>query len=186
MHVNCDNSCVSHTVCSPFIVQTWCGDMKPFAHFERERQGEIRSRRTHAVCKITPQRKFSNYFINYSINKYELYLTFSIIIIFHARTEFETVPLHVVPNLWRKTTWDRFMYGDKTTHVSITVLFLCLSLTVVRNWPNYAPVQKQCRFSITIGKNCVPRGPHAIARVAWCLNTLLLVSPRACNWCCKK
>ncbi len=38
MHVNCDNSYVSHAVCSSFIVQTRCGDMKPFAHFERERQ----------------------------------------------------------------------------------------------------------------------------------------------------
>ncbi len=38
LHVNCDNSCVSHAVCSSFIVQTRCGDMKPFAHFERKRQ----------------------------------------------------------------------------------------------------------------------------------------------------
>ncbi len=38
MHVNCDNSCVSRAVNSSFIVQKRCGDMKPFAHFERERQ----------------------------------------------------------------------------------------------------------------------------------------------------
>ncbi len=34
----------NRVVCSSFIVQTRCGDMKPFAHFERERQrarGEI-------------------------------------------------------------------------------------------------------------------------------------------------
>ncbi len=101
------------------------------------------------------------------------------------RTEFETVPLHVVPNLWRKTAWDRFMrtasnspltqkYGDKTTHVSITVLFVLKLigspvLTQLRTGP------KKCRFSIPIGKNSVPRGPHAIAWVAWCLNTLLCI-----------
>ncbi len=38
LHVICDNSCVNRAVCSSFIVQTLCGDMKPFAHFERERQ----------------------------------------------------------------------------------------------------------------------------------------------------
>ncbi len=38
MHVNCDNTCVSRAVCSSFIVQTRCGEMKPFVHFERERQ----------------------------------------------------------------------------------------------------------------------------------------------------
>ncbi len=31
MHVNCDNSCVNRAVCSSLIVQTPCGDMKPFA-----------------------------------------------------------------------------------------------------------------------------------------------------------
>ncbi len=40
LHVNCDNSCVNRAVCSPFIVQsqTQCGDMKSFAHFEREKK----------------------------------------------------------------------------------------------------------------------------------------------------
>ncbi len=38
MHENCDNSCVSRAVCSSFIVQTRCGYMKPFVHFERERK----------------------------------------------------------------------------------------------------------------------------------------------------
>ncbi len=64
-------------------------------------------------------------------------------------------------------------------HVSITVLFVFKLigrywvLTQLRTGP------KECRFSIPIGKNCVPRGPpwtagpHAIAWVAWCLNTLL-------------
>ncbi len=101
----------------------------------------------------------------------------------NRRTEFETVP-----NLWRKTAWDRFMrtasnspltqkYGDKTTHVSITISFVLKLigspvLTQLRTDP------KKCRFSIPIGKNHVPRGPpwtagpHAIAWVAWCLNTL--------------
>ncbi len=38
MHVNYDISCFNSAVCSSLIVQTWCSDMKPFAHFERERQ----------------------------------------------------------------------------------------------------------------------------------------------------
>ncbi len=74
MHVNCDNSCVSRAVCSSFIVQTRCADMKPFVHFEREKQ----------KARGEPHRKFSNYFISYLKKKYELYLTFSIIIILHA------------------------------------------------------------------------------------------------------
>ncbi len=49
-------------------------------------------------------------------------------------------------------------YGDKTTHVSITVLFVIKLigspvLTQLRTGP------KKCRFSIPIGKNRAPRGP---------------------------
>ncbi len=60
-------------------------------------------------------------------------------------------------------------YGDKTTHVSITVLFVLKLigspvLTQLRTGP------KECRFSIPISKNRVPRGPQVIV---WCLNTLL-------------
>ncbi len=46
-------------------------------------------------------RTFSNYFIGYLMKKYELYLTFSIIIISTA-TETETVLLHVMTNLSRQ------------------------------------------------------------------------------------
>ncbi len=34
----CDNSCFIRAVCCLFIVQMRCGDMKLFAHFERERK----------------------------------------------------------------------------------------------------------------------------------------------------
>ncbi len=57
-------------------------------------------------------------------------------------------------------------YGDKTTHVSITVLFVLkligsLELTKLLTGP------KKCRFSNPIGKNRVLRGPPQ-----WCLNML--------------
>ncbi len=73
---------VNRAVCSLFIVQTLCGDMKPFAHFERERQ---RARGEHMLfVKWRLIESFlKNFFINL-ITKYELYLTFSIIIILHA------------------------------------------------------------------------------------------------------
>ncbi len=49
-------------------------------------------------------------------------------------------------------------YGDKTTHVSITVLFdLKLIGSPVMTQLRTGP--KKCRFSIPIGKNRVPRGP---------------------------
>ncbi len=71
-----DNSCVNYAACSSLIVQTRC-DLKPFAHFERESvRGVI-----HTGCLWNVSQKVSNYFICYLMNKYELYLTFSIIII---------------------------------------------------------------------------------------------------------
>ncbi len=149
---------------------------------------------THAVYRITPHRKFSNYFISYLIKKYELYLTFSIIIIYTHRTEFETVRCmscqtsdgrQLEMGLMRTASNSSLTqkYGDKTKHVSITVLIVLKLigspvLTQLRTGP------KQCRFSIPIGKNRVPRGPpgprgpHAIGWVAWCLNTLLCVGSR--------
>ncbi len=71
-------------------------------------------------------------------------------------------------------------YRDKTKHVSITVLIVLKLigspvLTQLRTGP------KQCRFSIPIGKNRVPRGPpgpRGPTWVAWCLNTLLCVGSR--------
>ncbi len=36
-----DNSCVNCAACSSLVVQTQCGDLKPFAHFERERGGDF-------------------------------------------------------------------------------------------------------------------------------------------------
>ncbi len=87
-------------------------------------------------------------------------------------------------NLWRKTAWDRFMrtdsnspltqkYGDKTTHVSITVLFV-LKLIGSPVLTQLRTGQKEMSVNIPIAKNPPwTAGPHAIAWVAWCLNTLL-------------
>ncbi len=56
----------------------------------------------------------------------------------------------------------------KTTHVWITLLFVLKLigspvLIQLRTGP------KKSRCSVPIGKNGVPRGPHTIAWVAWCL-----------------
>ncbi len=72
-------------------------------------------------------------------------------------------------------------YGDKTTHVSIPVLF-GLKLIGSPVLTQICTGLKKMLFSIPIDKNRVPRGPpwtagpHSIAWVAWCLNTLLLLN----------
>ncbi len=112
------------------------------------------SRRTHAVCKITPHRKFYNYCISYLIKKYELYLTFSIIIILHAPDR----------------VWDG---AAACPAKSLTED----SLRSVNE--NSGPKKKKVLSSHR--KNRVPQGPpwtagpHAIAWVVWCLNTLLAI-----------
>ncbi len=80
--------------CSSLIVQTRF-DLKPFAHFEREHARWF----THAVCEIMSRIRFSNYFISYLMKIYELYLTYSIIIISPAPDRDWDSALHVVPNL---------------------------------------------------------------------------------------
>ncbi len=54
---------------------------------------------THAVCEIMSHIRFSNYFISYLMKIYELYLTYSIIIISPAPDRDWDGALHVVPNL---------------------------------------------------------------------------------------
>ncbi len=71
-----DNSCVNYAACSSLIVQTRC-DLKPFAHFERE---SARGDSHRLFMKWCLAESFK-LLICYLMNKYELYLTFSIIII---------------------------------------------------------------------------------------------------------
>ncbi len=82
--------------CSSLIVQTRF-DLKPFAHFERERES-ARGDSLALFVKLSHIR-FSNYFISYLMKIYELYLTYSIIIISPAPDRDWDGALHVVPNL---------------------------------------------------------------------------------------
>ncbi len=116
-----------------------------------------------------------------------MYLTFSIIIILHAPDSVwdcaAACPAKPLTEDSLRSVYENSpltqKYGDKTTHVSIKVLFVLKLisspvLTQLRTGP------KNYRFSIPIGRNRNPRGPlwtagpRAIAWVAWCLNTLLV------------
>ncbi len=61
-----------------------CGDLKPFAHFERERERASGDSRTLFMKFCLTERFFFIYFRSYLMKKYELHLTFSILIILSA------------------------------------------------------------------------------------------------------
>ncbi len=84
--------------CSSLIVQIcaiWFEAVWAFWERKRERARWF----THAVCEIMSHIRFSNYFISYLMKIYELYLTYSIIIISPALDRDWDGALHVVPNL---------------------------------------------------------------------------------------
>ncbi len=72
--LNCasDNFCVNCAVCSSLIVQTRCGDLKSFAHFERESEKACGYSLTLFVkLRFT---EFLQITLTYLLKKYELYL----------------------------------------------------------------------------------------------------------------
>ncbi len=76
--------CASDSSCQLFSVQLaysadaiWFEAICAFWEREKERARAV----IHSRCFWNSHRKFSNYFISYLMKKYELYLTFSIIII---------------------------------------------------------------------------------------------------------
>ncbi len=104
------------------IVQTRC-DLKPFAHFERERE-RVHGDSQQTVCGIMSHRKFSNYFISYLMKKYELYLTFSIIIILPApdRDRDGAAACRAKPlTAGASSAWDRFfeigLFRDRRSNI---------------------------------------------------------------------
>ncbi len=94
--------CASDSSCQLFRVQLaysadaiWFEAVCTFWERKRERAQWF----THAVCEIMSHIRFSNYFISYLMKIYELYLTYSIIIISPAPDRDWDGALHVVPNL---------------------------------------------------------------------------------------
>ncbi len=141
-----DNSCVNYAACSSLIMQTRC-DLKPFAHFERESaRGD--SHRLFMKWCLTESFK-----LLYLMNKYELYLSFSIIIISPApdrdwdgATACHAKPLTARASSARDQFFEISLFRDRQSHIPKRLLADNDRYPINRSTPNKCAISfiQQC------------------------------------------